>query len=238
MIRVPLPQQVAATIRQYIQSGQWESGIQVPSEDEIGRMFGVSRATVREAVSDLVSQGYLVKRRGIGTFVREKHAISSGLETLISITELIERHGFLAGTQDLQIVRRSATQHEKERFAAWKTNEVAEITRVRTADTMPVLYCIDVFPAQFLLPENHQISQESLFRYFEEQWNQVVIFAQTEIDVVTASKPMATSLHIEPGNPLQCLRQAHYNQNSTLLLWSDDHFLPGTFHFNVMRHRQ
>lgn len=79
MIRVPLPQQVAATIRQYIQSGQWESGIQVPSEDEIGRMFGVSRATVREAVSDLVSQGYLVKRRGIGTFVREKHAISSGL---------------------------------------------------------------------------------------------------------------------------------------------------------------
>lgn len=224
-------------MRQRILAGEWEAGAQLPAEDEIARLFGVSRATVREAVADLVVQGYLVKRRGIGTFVREKRAISSVLESLISITELIERHGFRAGTRDLQITARPAAQHEKERFAAWKTDSVVEITRVRTADGVPVLYCVDVFPAQFL-PEDPQLVSESLFRYLEDHWNQVVIFAQTEIDVVRASEKMASSLDIDPGAPLLCLRQAHYNQNSTLLLWSRDHFVPGTFRFDVRRHRQ
>jgi GntR family transcriptional regulator len=237
MVRLPLPQQVAASIRERIQAGEWEPGDQIPAEDEVARLFGVSRATVREAVSELVVEGYLVKRRGIGTFVRAPREISGGLESLTSITELIESHGYRAGTRYLEVTRRHATKPERERFAAWKVEEVAEVRRVRTADDNPVLYCMDVFPAQFL-PDNPDLLNHSLLRYLEEQWNQVVIFAQSNIEVVTATHTMASHLGIAVGSPLLCLHQAHYNQNSTLLLWSHDNFVPGTFRFDVIRHRQ
>lgn len=237
MVRLPLPKQVAQTIRTRILSGEWEPGDQIPPEEELAHEFGVSRATIREAISELAVEGYLVKRRGIGTFVREPHAISGGLESLISITEWIERHGYEAGTSYLKLFRRPVTEREADRFAAWKIREVAEVHRVRTANGTPVLYCIDVFPAQFA-PETEDSFEESLFRFFEKRFGQVVIFAQTEIEVALATDDMAAHLNLAAGSPLLRLRQAHYNQHSTLLLWSHDHFVPGKFRFDVIRHRQ
>ncbi|MCY0897947.1 MAG: GntR family transcriptional regulator [Firmicutes bacterium] len=236
MIRMPLPHQVAGTMRQRIQSGEWEPGDQIPAEDDLARQFAVSRATIREAISQLTVEGYLVKRRGIGTFVRGPRAISGGLESLISITQLIEQQGYQPGTSYLSVTRRPASEREEERFRAWRTREVAELRRVRTADGTPVLYCVDIFPAQFLPDDSAKLSH-SLFRYLEQECGQVVIFAQTEIEVTKADETMAAHLKIPAGSPLLCLNQAHYNQNSTLLLWSHDHFVPGTFRFDVIRHR-
>jgi len=63
MVRLPLPKQVAQTIRTRILSGEWEPGDQIPPEEELAHEFGVSRATIREAISELAVEGYLVKRR-------------------------------------------------------------------------------------------------------------------------------------------------------------------------------
>lgn len=235
--RMPLPRQVEDRLKERIISGDCKAGEQLPSEDELAREYGVSRATVREAVASLALQGYLIKRRGVGTFVGQPDAISGGLESLISITQWIRQSGKEPGTTFVDIDRRAATIHERELFAPWKTDEVVEIHRVRTASKIPVLYCIDVIPAAFA-PAAPSDWDESLLAYLETRWGQVVIFAQTEIDVVVASKIMAEELAVPRATPLLCLRQAHYNQHSTVLLWSQDHFLPGHFHFDVRRHRQ
>ncbi|AUW93819.1 MAG: GntR family transcriptional regulator [Sulfobacillus thermosulfidooxidans] len=235
--RLPLPRQVEARIKERIISGECRAGEQLPSEEELAHEYGVSRATVREAVSSLALQGYLIKRRGVGTFVGQPDAISGGLESLISITEWIRQSGREPGTTFVEIDRRPPTAHERELFAPWKTEEVAEIHRVRTASQIPVLYCIDVIPGEFAPTKGSELD-ESLLTFLEKRWGQVIIFAQTEIDVVTASKPMADHLKVPRATPLLCLRQAHYNQHSTVLLWSQDHFLPGHFRFDVRRHRQ
>lgn len=237
VVRLPLPRQVASALRSRIIAGQWEPGDQIPSEEELAKEFGVSRATIREAVSLLTVQGYLVKRRGVGTFVGQPGAISGGLESLISITQWIERHGFRAGTSHVEILRRAATLREQELFSAWKSTEVAEIHRVRTANGVPVLYCIDILPQAFA-PAADQALDESLFQYLERQWGQVIIFARSEIQVTLAQASMARHLQLAAQTPLLRLHQAHYNQNSTLLLWSQDHFVTDRFRFEVMRHRQ
>jgi len=65
-------------LRKKIESKEWTPGMQVPTEDQLCKMFNVSRATVRNAVLELVRQGYLVRQQGKGTFVNSNY-ISEGL---------------------------------------------------------------------------------------------------------------------------------------------------------------
>lgn len=62
--------QIYDIIRQRIEKGSWTVQSLIPSEDELCRMFSVSKATVRLAITDLVRDGYLKRQQGKGTFVK------------------------------------------------------------------------------------------------------------------------------------------------------------------------
>lgn len=66
---VPLYHQVQQVIRHRISTLQYGTGLQIPSEHELGRELKVSRVTVREALRELVRENLLVKVQGKGTFV-------------------------------------------------------------------------------------------------------------------------------------------------------------------------
>ena len=61
--------QVYTIFLEKIESGAWPDGTQIPSEDELCRIYDVSKVTVREAIHELVREGYLRRRQGRGTFV-------------------------------------------------------------------------------------------------------------------------------------------------------------------------
>lgn len=63
--------QLAEKIKKDILAGDFKPGQQIPIEDELVKLFGMSRNTVRQAVKILVNDGYLVKIPGNGTFVTE-----------------------------------------------------------------------------------------------------------------------------------------------------------------------
>lgn len=56
-------------IREQILSGEFNVGMRLPSENELGKKFLISRQTVRQATSVLESEGLLERRRGSGTYV-------------------------------------------------------------------------------------------------------------------------------------------------------------------------
>jgi GntR family transcriptional regulator len=74
---VPLYHQVQQVIRYRISTRQYGTGLQIPSEHELGRELKVSRVTVREALRELVRENLLVKVQGKGTFVA--HDLPTGL---------------------------------------------------------------------------------------------------------------------------------------------------------------
>lgn len=61
--------QVYTIFLKKIESGEWADGSQIPSEDELCRIYDVSKVTVREAIQELVREGYLRRQQGRGTFV-------------------------------------------------------------------------------------------------------------------------------------------------------------------------
>jgi GntR family transcriptional regulator len=69
---IPLKHQVIQSIKDLIIDGTYNPGDKLPSEDELCKLFDVSKITIRHAINDLVQQGILSKERPKGTFVSNK----------------------------------------------------------------------------------------------------------------------------------------------------------------------
>lgn len=89
---LPLYIQLKDELIKKIMDDIWEVETQIPSEKLLMDEYSVGRATVREAISILVNDGYLYKRQGIGTFVASKQP-SVGFEPLISLTYSLKARG-------------------------------------------------------------------------------------------------------------------------------------------------
>ena len=66
---IPLYKQLSNELNMKITSGVWPYNTKIPTEAELGKMYSVSRQTVRLAIDDLKNRGLIIKRQGIGTFV-------------------------------------------------------------------------------------------------------------------------------------------------------------------------
>ncbi|MGB9640749.1 MAG: GntR family transcriptional regulator, partial [Anaerolineales bacterium] len=66
---VPLYVKIREVLRTEIINGNLKRGQKIPSEDELAARYGVSRMTVRQGILDLIDEGLLYRRQGLGTFV-------------------------------------------------------------------------------------------------------------------------------------------------------------------------
>jgi GntR family transcriptional regulator len=74
---VPLHRQLFLVLHDEIARGAITPGELLPSEQSLCEQFGVSRITVRRALADLADRGYVERRKGVGSFVRERDPYTS-----------------------------------------------------------------------------------------------------------------------------------------------------------------
>ncbi len=70
----PLYEQVRQRLMEQILAGEWDDGTPLPSEKELSEQYGVSRITIRQAVSEIVRGGFVYRKQGKGTFVKPRDA--------------------------------------------------------------------------------------------------------------------------------------------------------------------
>jgi DNA-binding GntR family transcriptional regulator len=93
-------------------SGALPVGAKLVNEIELATRFTVSRLTVREAVSALVTAGYLERRHGSGTYVVGLPGPRHALDATLSYTRMIAQAGMKPGLQLLDVQTRAATRQE------------------------------------------------------------------------------------------------------------------------------
>lgn len=139
--------QVIDRLKSDIDKGVYHENEKLPSEFELSKTLGVSRATLREALRLLEEENVIVRRHGVGTFVNPKPLFTSGIEQLSSVSSMIENAGMDPGTIFISAKEEKATEDDMERFQTDIDDNVITIERVRTADNEPVVYCVDKVPA-------------------------------------------------------------------------------------------
>lgn len=120
-------------------------GRPIPSERELGARFGVSRATVRAAVGQLVSDGHLERAQGKGTFVAAPR-VRSELH-LASFTADMRRRGLRPGTTVLRAEVVTAPAPVAGALSLQDDAPVHRVERLRTADGTPMAHELGWYPA-------------------------------------------------------------------------------------------
>ncbi|WGI63589.1 GntR family transcriptional regulator [Escherichia coli] len=111
---IPMYHQIMENLKKQIVDGTLAPATLIPSEREYADRFGISRMTVRQALSNLVNEGYLYRQKGKGTFVSRKK-FEQPLQGLTSFTEDMRQRGLKASSQliDFKKVHGSITSTYK-----------------------------------------------------------------------------------------------------------------------------
>jgi GntR family transcriptional regulator len=151
----PLHDLVHDRLLELIHEGTLAPGQKLPAEVDLSRQLGVSRASLREALQRLAMEGYIARKRGIGTFVvgPKPFLMDAGIEKLSSLTDIIVSRGFEAGTSECTITVEVADAGSADRLGVPPGESVTVVERVRTADGRPMCYDRSVFPTRYMPPD-------------------------------------------------------------------------------------
>ncbi|WP_353643206.1 GntR family transcriptional regulator [Mesorhizobium sp. WSM2239] len=133
----PLWYQVEQAIRAIIKSGEWPTGSQIPAEDRLGVMLGVSRITLRHALRNLEEQGLLRREHGRGTFVRSATLVA-GTRELTSFTQEMGNLGLVVGSRILDFGMGSADAATAGALEIEEGDPVVRIRRLRLGNDAPI----------------------------------------------------------------------------------------------------
>lgn len=143
---VPLYWQVEHDIRHRIESGVWQPGDRLPSESQLGDLYGASRITIRQALGNIASDGLVSREPGRGTFVREFNR-SQGVRLTASFTEEMMQLGYNIETRVLAQRSDPASELVATQFGVEPGTPVIRVDRLRLTDGIPLAIQRSCLPA-------------------------------------------------------------------------------------------
>jgi GntR family transcriptional regulator len=209
----------------------------LPSEPDLAKQLGVSRATLREAMRAFEGRGMIRRRQGVGTFVAAKVPVmDTGLEVLESIETIAQRSGLKVRMGELQVQQVAA---DESLAAALNLEPGAELTRVARiifADYRPIAYLVDTLPLDILAAEELQSGfTGSVLDLLLRRGNPKLAQSRTEIKAIGATSEVARALQIQRDDVLLHFAAQLYADDGRVVDYSISYFLPGYFRFHVVR---
>lgn len=211
---VPYYYQLKEIIKDQIQKGHWPPGSQIPSEPQLCEMFGVSRTVVRQALGELVAEGYLCKQKGRGTFVAKPKIAGSLVQRLTGFHEDLVRRGLVPVTKVLSQSVIPAPQTVAGYLDIAVGTPVVRIERLRFVEDEPLLLVVTYIPHSLCPGLAHEdLTNQSLYQVMEEKYGIQLARGRRMLEAIAATESDAQLLGIKPGAPLLYLRSITYMAN-------------------------
>lgn len=199
-----LYRQVKDDLVRRIESGQLAPGEALPPERELCERYGISRPTLRQATQDLVRDGLLVVRRGVGTFVA-KPRVRQQLGSVLGFTEKMGREGRRPSTKVLDRSLRPSNELDASIRAELQLGPVAPVLRVvrlRLADDLPVMIeTMHISPERFPGVEDVDLEATSLYEALRERFGVQVTQLRETLEPVLLSDADAKLLGARGRSP-------------------------------------
>ena len=201
---------VYSSIKKKIKDGSYKPGMLLPTEPELEKIYGVSRITVRKAVSLLANEGYLNVIQGKGTEVRDI-STTQRLNTVTSITETLKSRGYKMTVRGMAIEEIIPPEYVLEGLKLDKNTSVYCVQRVMCADDTPICI-ITNYLKKNLVPNLHKHlnSFVGLYSFIEETYGIVVTEAYEYVSAENAEFLESQILNIPMGTAVLCSRRIGY----------------------------
>ena len=182
------------TIDQCVECEVFGPGEFIPSERELAEHLGISRVTVRTALSKLLENGILDRKHGVGTYVSKP--IEKSVSSVSSFTEDMAKHQLTPSSKTVSVQKIRPDAHLDLIFRLGPDQSVIEIQRIRYANDFAIAYEVVIVPDN-VLPDPLNIGQ-SLYNDMAQMGCRPSSAVQ-RIKALNANKVQAGMLDIHPG---------------------------------------
>ena len=218
--KIPHHRRLYEVLRKHIIEGVYMEGDLLPSENELCQLYGVTRPTVRQSLSNLANDGFISRHQGKGSIVhhlpREIGILSvSGTTSAVGDrnlkTRIIVKPVIIPWKDDFMF---PLSDLEKESGCVY-------MERLRLLDDIPIFYDIS-YIANINLPRitSRKFENQSLFRILRDHYQIEIKGGEQRIKAIPASARISRFLQMKKGDPVLHLERKMETNNPGLFLYS------------------
>ena len=234
--KIPIYQIIETDLRKAILDGKLKQGDLVPSETELAAKYKVSRMTVRQAINNLLIDGYIYRHKGRGTFVTfnkmemeknshylnsEFHDIEGPIETSVMSFDVIEADEIIAVRLQLKV-----------------GDPVYYVERLKRNQNIVLVYERLYLPCNMYPDLTEENFPKSFYNFVEEELNWKIKNSVLAIEARGLSKRVAELFHQKEGEPTLYSSSVAYLDNGRAFEYTRSYYHAQYFRFkyNSPRH--
>lgn len=227
--------QVREQLEDMIRASTFPAGTKLPREEELTELLEVSRPTLREALKSMETDGLVIRKRGIGTFVCSVEPLRSNLGLNFGVTDLIREHNRLPGSHLLTTTEIAAEEHEAQLLQVPIGEPLIRIERIRTADGNPVVFSVDTLARSTAKVDSITTeSEQSLYSVLHRSGIKIH-HGVARVQPISADPALAAKLRVAEGTPVLLFNQTDYDEAGRPVLHCLEYHPPDAFEVTIYR---
>lgn len=210
-----------------ITDGLYSSLSILPSEVDIAKHFSISRTILRDCLSILDREGFISRKRGIGTVInRHVLEVKARMDLEIEFFDMIRDAGFVPSSTLVGYGRKPAEWQCAKALHLKEGEEVFYVSRLMRADGTPAIYCIDIIPCRLLSKEDFplELLKKPIFELLAEYGQSSVYLDLTHVLAILADAETSRILEVEESSPLLHLQETGYSFGGMPVLYSLEYY--------------
>jgi GntR family transcriptional regulator len=230
--KVPLYRQIEEHVRRMLARKTAPDG-RVFTEQELARCFGVSRLTVRQAITALVDEGKLARVRGVGT-LRISVGVTESLERVRDHFVDWESEGRSVSLQNLDFTQVEAGSSVARRLGIPEHTEVLRLIRLWIVDGVPIgLVYFYLHPSIARALSRSDVENTHVRVAVSRRLRVPMLGEQVEIEAGVASRVTAGGLKIRAGDPVLIGRLTQFYGDRRPLVAADCYYRADLYRYSV-----
>ncbi len=229
MSNVPTYIKLKEEIQRSIESGALVPGDRLPSEREMAAGRGLSRMTVRQALSELVAAGALYREQGRGTFVSARKMQQ---RNIASFSETVRMRGFTPSTSVLEFSC-ARPPEEIRQMLMLQDGEVYRALRIRLADATPVAVEEVFIPFHICPGLGREDLTGSLYRLMTETFGHRIGSADSSVSALLPGPRHQQYLRIQRQTPVLKINSLYYAASGLTLYYERAVYRADMYEYNI-----
>lgn len=218
---------------QGISNGTYVIGDLIPSESELMKTYHVSRATARKAMEMLANDGFVKKKRGLGTVVvstRPKHSP----HRVVNYTRKIQQASVVSQKKLISFETIPAPTDIAAILNLEAGTELICLQRLRYGDEEPFYLEINYFEKSYVPAIlQRDFSKESLRVFLKKTYNIQWAYARQEIYSIIADEKLSQLLKVEAGSPLLHIKRVSFDVEDHPREYVDTYYIAEKYHLEI-----
>jgi GntR family transcriptional regulator len=228
---IPLYIQIAEGLVSQIESGELSPGDRLPPERDLSEKLGVNRMTLRRSLRVLESQGLVVRKHGVGTFIGEPK-IDRQMDVVFRFTRGMQRRGLTPGAKIISLERVAVDRSVSRDLEVQASTPAYKILRLRSINQEPVMLESYIIPAdRYPGLDTCDLENRSIYEVMESEYGVRIARARQSFEPIVASQFEAELLQVWVGAPLMLEKRISYDHEGLPVEYGRDRYRGDRFRF-------